>query len=329
MFSLLTSCASWEQIKEGTYNNKKYSIDVKEIKGFSTNRLIYRIKVPNLKTIELSYKNTDNGIPYDYEMYKGTKHKIFNYITNQEAELLKIFNTSHYSMLYLDCSDKDFDAYEQFFTSEWATISSVFTNKGNNRYKPTLLGIVANNKNDFIKTYQGTLHNAPHTLEIFPDGTVEIDTKDKNAKFELPIFYGIEMPGKIILVNHLSKVTKADFENFVDKNGNKLLTDFDIKLVDVNEEEYKLRQSFIDEGIKLYQEKKLPEALELFSNLSQQAIPDERQITIISWYNAKLLCETNACQDAAILWSNAIEFSKFDAALHEQIKRDYELYHKK
>ncbi len=113
LFVLFLGSCGWHTFEEGTYNGKKYKLQTKEVKGFSTNRIEYRLKYANLPYIELGALTTDWGPVYSDEIYGETDYSYIPTLKKAYGNTLRHSsgNTEFgYSMLYF--SPKKFNRGE-------------------------------------------------------------------------------------------------------------------------------------------------------------------------------------------------------------------------
>lgn len=226
----LQSCSSgWENIKEGTFNGEKYMIQEKEYRGFSTNRLEYRVKLGKRSALPMDASHTDWQPVYSEEIFGKDP---FSYIpelkTNYKNSLRDGMQTTSfgYSMLYISPkknSEKEFEDYKKFFQSEWPKIDNEYSNKPYSRF-PKIMGVVYGEQQNYNKIFKGEFNGEKRMLIVENDGRIRqiIGNSRDGVETFSNISQMVQMPGKRIYLSKPisnSHFTLEKLKTFKDKNG--------------------------------------------------------------------------------------------------------------
>ncbi len=203
VFSLaFAGCASWRTQYTGIYKGKKFKLQSREVKAFSSNHFDLRISYANYKPIYLDPDNLDWGPPYSTDIYAEKSFLIKNNTIRYANDSVlpgKKFTFS--SMLYIPfktAEDKIGNQYFDLINENWALFDSLFQPWQQSRV-PVILGIVQGSKASFTNEFKGRLHNKKVKLVIENDGRVVYRT-DKRWSHELysGLSRTVQMPGKVL-----------------------------------------------------------------------------------------------------------------------------------
>lgn len=227
---MIVSCNNfgWKNIEEGNYKGTPYYIQEKEERSFTSATLHWRVKLGNLKPVELGFENTDRNPPYSTKIYGKTP---FHYITDKDT----IYTGRSYdfgspnpskTMLYLfSGKDETNQKYYEFFRDEWQNASARMSNDQESFKKfPHIIGVVFGNQKQFIKTYKSSIKNVDWEIKINPDGRINVQNEDGVETSGLS--ENVQMPGEKIYIVSDFEFSLNELNTFKNKSGKSITEDF-------------------------------------------------------------------------------------------------------
>lgn len=218
----LTSCASWQTVYTGTYQEKTFKYQSWETKGFSTNSIDFRIIYGNYEPVYIDAVNTDFGPPYSTDIYAEKAFIIKNDTLHYINDNIQPNNNYTYSsMLYIpfkNPEDEIGNAYFDLINDNWALFDSLFAGSRQSGI-PVILGIVQGNRASFLKEFKGTIKGKKVNLRIENDGRIIYEEDDKSRQgLYAGLSQSVQMPGKIILIKN-DGLTLAEIKNLKNEYG--------------------------------------------------------------------------------------------------------------
>lgn len=198
----LQSCASWRTIHTGTYKDKTYQYQSRSIKGFSTNRIEWRIKYGNYKPIYLDAHTLDWGPPYSTDIYAEkafiVKNDTLKYINDNIQPGNNYINSSMLYIPFKHSEDEVGNDYFELINNNWTVFDSLFQ-RSQLSGMPVILGIVQGSKASFTQEFNGTIRGKKMILRIENDGRVRYINDDRWRQGEYSgLSISVQMPGKIL-----------------------------------------------------------------------------------------------------------------------------------
>lgn len=211
---LLTGCARWKTYHTGMYKGKEFKYQSREIKGFSTNRIEWRIQYGNYEPIYLDALSLDWGPPYSTDIYAEKayifKNDTLTYVNDNIQPGNKYIRSSMLYIPFKDSEDEAGNAYFDLLNNNWEQFNSWFENSRQGGM-PVILGIVEGSKDSFTMEFKGTVRGQKMTLRIENDGRV-IYEKDDNSQQNVysGLSISVQMPGKILYLKKNTDALKID-----------------------------------------------------------------------------------------------------------------------
>lgn len=230
----LASCASWKTYHTGTYNGKTFKYQSREIKGFSTNRIEWRIQYGNYKPIYLDAHTLDWGPPYATDIYAEkafiVKNDTLKYINDNIQPGNNYINSSMLYIPFKNPEDEAGNAYFELLDKNWDLFQSWFERSRQSRM-PVILGIVQGSKASFTQEFNGTIRGKKMILRIENDGRVRYINDDKWRQGEYSgLSISVQMPGKILyLKKDADALTMDELKSLKNNYGTDPTHYFDIK----------------------------------------------------------------------------------------------------
>lgn len=235
LMMIMQSCAGeWRNIYAGQYDGKNYNIEVREIKGPSTNSFECRIKYGSLKPLEINGATTDWGVPYSTDIFGSSAFLIFD----SSAAYSNIpfrpgDNHIKYSLIYIPskgAEDKYTAAYFELLQNEWKNIQPIINDKyggGNTKF----IGIAEGTGDNFTQKFSGKINGKPYLLVVENDGRVRWMQDDKSHNDEYSgLSLKVQMPGKKIFFQRKENaITPEMLKDFKNKYGSNPLQNFDFE----------------------------------------------------------------------------------------------------
>lgn len=226
-------CVGWKTYHTGTYNGKKFKYQSRNIKGFSTNRIEWRIQYGSYKPIYLDAVNLDWGPPYSTDMYGERafviKNDTIQYISDNIQPGNNYVNASMLYIPFKDPEDEAGNAYFELLNNNWELFQSWFE-QSRQSGMPVIIGIVQGSKASFTKEFNGTVRGKKMTLRIENDGRVKYENDDKWRQGEYSGLSSVYMPGKILyLKKNADALTMDEIKLLKDKYNTDPTHYFEIK----------------------------------------------------------------------------------------------------
>jgi len=234
ILSLLSAgCAGWKTYHTGVYNGKKFKYQSRNIKGFSTNRIEWRIQYGNYKPIYLDAHTLDWGPPYSTDIYAEKafiiKNDTLKYINDNIQPGNNYINSSMLYIPFKHSEDEAGNAYFDLLNNNWELFNAWFQSSQQSGM-PVILGIVQGSKASFTKEFNGTVRGKKMTLHIENDGRVIYESDDKWRQGEYSGLSPVHMPGKILyLKKTMDALTMDEIKLLKDKYNTDPTHYFEIK----------------------------------------------------------------------------------------------------
>ena len=292
---LLSSCSGfWETVQEGEIDGKKYTIQSKETKGFSTNSFRWRIKIDGQKPLDINANNYDWGPVYDPEIFGNNRFVVLDKNQNQYTNIPLDFynNQMRGATLYIPCkSDKDeyCNAYFDLFTKKWNELKPIFKEMKSAGF-PEIKAIVSGQPEDFEKRFFGKFEGQKVVFSVKNDGRIQLSTDGPNSVDIGGTYYRkLIMPGKKIYIEKgNSNFTKKSLLQFKDKKGFSPDHYFNIEETSINQDFINIEKMY-EKALGYYQNNDKKAALDLFKNVYEYA--NNRQYPLYSVKSCRYLAE--------------------------------------
>lgn len=221
---IFPGCTKWQTTHSGTYNGQSYLFQSRSVKGYSTNRNEWRIKLGKFKPIYLDAVNMDWGPPYSTDIYGDKTYIIRNDTIRYRSDNFNPNDDFVFSsMIYIPFNSPDDVAglaYFDLLQNNWPVFDSIFRDA--HQYGlPIILGYVKGAKEDFTLLFKGIVNEKPMKLRIENDGRIAFENDDKWSQ---PVYSGlstlVQMPDKkIIILNTTDGLTLDDIKRMKNQQG--------------------------------------------------------------------------------------------------------------